>query len=93
VNITAEQVDDTWILGVKDQGPGVDPRYVERIFRPFERIGPQRSDSGSGMGLAICRAIVERHGGEIWVESAPDGGAHFRFQLDVKNARQPEPRT
>jgi PAS domain S-box-containing protein len=93
VNITAEHVDDTWILGVKDQGPGVDPRYAERIFRPFERIGPQRTDCGSGMGLAICRAIVERHGGEIWVESAPDRGAHFKFQLDVKNARQPGPRT
>jgi PAS domain S-box-containing protein len=92
VNITAEQVDDTWILGVKDQGPGVDARYMERIFRPFERIGPHRNDSGSGMGLAICRAIVERHGGEIWVESAPDRGAHFKFQLDVKNARKPEPR-
>jgi signal transduction histidine kinase len=81
VNITAELVDDAWILGVKDHGPGVDSRYTERIFRPFERVGPQRNDSGSGMGLAICRAIVERHGGEIWIESAPNQGAHFKFWL------------
>ena len=81
VNITAELVDDTWILGVNDYGPGVDSRYTERIFRPFERVGPQRNDSGSGMGLAICRAIVERHRGEIWIESAPNQGAHFKFWL------------
>jgi PAS domain S-box-containing protein len=83
INLTAEKIDDDWVLGVKDQGPGIDPRYTDRIFRPFERLGLQRSDIASGMGLAICRTIVERHGGEIWVESVPEQGAHFKFKINA----------
>jgi PAS domain S-box-containing protein len=92
VKITAEQADGDWIFGVRDDGPGVDAQYFDRIFRPFERIGPKRNDGSSGMGLAICRAIVERHGGEIWVESTVGQGAHFKFRFELKDASQTERR-
>jgi light-regulated signal transduction histidine kinase (bacteriophytochrome) len=81
LHIEAEEIDGAWVFGVRDNGPGIDRQYAERIFHPFERIGPPRNDGGSGMGLAICRVIVERHKGDIWVESAPGQGAHFRFRL------------
>jgi PAS domain S-box-containing protein len=84
VRIAAEQINGAWVLGVIDNGPGVDRRYAERIFHPFERIGAQRSDGGSGMGLAICRVIVERHRGDIWVESTPGQGANFKFRLGLR---------
>jgi signal transduction histidine kinase len=69
-----------WLIGVRDNGPGIDAAYLERIFKAFERLRPERPE-GPGMGLAICRAIVERHGGKIWAESTPGTGSTFFFTL------------
>jgi signal transduction histidine kinase len=85
VRITAQSSDTHWIVHVSDNGMGVDPSQTERIFKPFVR-GTAQSD-GSGIGLATCRRIVERHGGDIWVESESGQGATFSFSL-AKNLDQ-----
>jgi len=69
-----------WLIAVRDNGPGVDAAYLERIFKPFERLRPERAE-GPGMGLTICRAIVERHGGKLWAESTPGIGSTFLFTI------------
>jgi signal transduction histidine kinase len=81
VRITAEPSDGGWVLGVRDNGMGIAPEYAEQIFAPFKRLHGRGEYDGSGIGLAICRKTVERHGGRIWVESAPGKGAHFRFTV------------
>jgi signal transduction histidine kinase len=87
ITITAEREERFWRLAVSDNGIGVPPGESERIFRMFERadngpdLEPGRSGPGSGAGLAIARRIVERHGGSIWVRSAPGGGSSFYFTL------------
>lgn len=81
IRLTAVRRKGHLVLGVQDNGIGVDPRDSERIFEPFERLYGRSRYPGSGIGLSICRTIVERHGGRLWVEPAPGGGAHFRFTL------------
>ena len=79
--LTAERIDGRLILGVKDNGIGVEPKYAERIFAPFKRLHGRGEYQGTGIGLAICAKTVERHGGKIWVESETGRGAHFKFTL------------
>jgi light-regulated signal transduction histidine kinase (bacteriophytochrome) len=81
IRITAEEVGARWILGVADDGIGIKPEYAKQIFRPFQRLHGRQEYEGSGIGLAICRKAVERHGGEIWVESRVGCGSHFKFHL------------
>jgi len=83
IQITVERRGDEWLLAVRDNGPGVEAAYLESIFRPFVRLHG-RQYAGPGLGLAICRVIVERHGGRIWAESAPGAGATFLFTLPVE---------
>jgi light-regulated signal transduction histidine kinase (bacteriophytochrome) len=69
---------------VKDNGMGFDPKYAELIFKPFQRLHGRSEYDGTGMGLAICRKIVERHGGSIRAESEPGKGSTFIIRLPVK---------
>ncbi len=81
VRITAERNDEGWQLSICDNGIGFDPRDSERIFRIFQRLRTTREFKGTGIGLAVCRRIVERHGGKIWAESQPGVGTTFHFTL------------
>ena len=81
IHVGAERQSDQWVLWVKDNGIGIPPDQYERIFEVFERLHGQKKYPGSGVGLAICRKIVERHGGRIWVESSVGEGTTFYFTL------------
>jgi len=81
IRLTADRINGRLILGVKDNGIGVEPKYAEQIFAPFKRLHGRGEYQGTGIGLAICAKTVERHGGKIWVESETGWGAHFKFTL------------
>ncbi len=82
IHITAESgPDDTWVVGVRDEGIGIEPERLTEIFRPFRRLHSSDKYPGTGIGLAIARKAVDRHGGRLWVESAKGAGSHFRFTL------------
>ncbi|MEO8197639.1 MAG: PAS domain S-box protein [Thermoanaerobaculia bacterium] len=82
VHVSAARNGDLkWVFSVRDNGLGIDPKYFERIFGMFQRLHKREEFAGTGIGLAICRKIAERHGGAISVESQPGQGANFRFSL------------
>jgi signal transduction histidine kinase len=83
IELTAELIGTSWILGVRDNGIGIEPEFAQLIFTPFQRLHNGGKFEGSGVGLAVCKKVVERHGGRIWVESKPGLGAHFKFSLPV----------
>ncbi|WP_049927712.1 sensor histidine kinase [Halopiger goleimassiliensis] len=89
VHVGVERTSDGWQFAVADQGIGIDPDQRERIFEVFETVHTAEEGSESGIGLALCRRIVERHGGEIWVESEPGEGATFYFTIPAVEDGRP----
>ena len=81
IKINATDLGEQWQVAVQDNGLGVEPQFAMQIFEPFRRLHTWDQHEGTGIGLAICRKIVERHGGRIWVESQPGEGACFCFTL------------
>ncbi len=83
VHVTYAFDDGRQVFGIRDNGIGMQPEHADTIFAPFKRLHDRSEFEGTGIGLSIARKAVERHGGEIWVESEPGHGSHFKFTLPV----------
>ena len=83
VSVDAARVGGEWLFTVADDGLGVAPEHRERVFQIFQRLHSHEKIPGTGIGLSLCRHIVSRHGGEIWIETSPLGGASIRFTLTI----------
>lgn len=87
---TSQYVGGAWQIIIEDNGQGFEPKYKERIFEVFQRLDAKTEQSGTGMGLAICKRVCERHGGRIWADSEPGKGAKFVIELPAVRSEKPK---
>jgi PAS domain S-box-containing protein len=81
IHVSAKRDEAFWVFAVQDNGLGIEPKYFDRIFQMFQRLHTRAEYAGTGIGLALCRKIVEHHGGKIWIQSQPGVGSTFFFSL------------
>jgi len=81
IHVSAKEEINEWIISIKDNGIGIEKQYHDRIFLIFQRLHSRDAYSGTGIGLAICKRIVDQHKGRIWLESEPGKGSVFYFSL------------
>ncbi len=86
IEVGWNEENSSYLFYVKDNGIGIDERYLDKIFELFERLNPRQSPNGTGAGLAICKRIVEEHGGKIWVDSTEGGGSTFYFTIPKRKS-------
>jgi light-regulated signal transduction histidine kinase (bacteriophytochrome) len=89
IHVQAERRERDCVLSVRDQGIGLDPQYADRIFMIFQRLHTAKEYPGTGIGLAVCKKVIERNGGRIWVESSEGEGATFHFTLPLAPGGEP----